>query len=183
MLLALNSVLAWIIDYKYVMLFPAAVIEGPIITILAGFLVAHGYLYSLVAYGILVAGDLTGDSCYYALGRWGLYRGATTEQLNKVKKHFANHSGKTLLVGKLTHGIGSIILMAAGAAGIPYRRFLWFNLLGTIPKTFVLLIVGFYFGQAYLRFNHYLNYLALSVVMLSAAGLLAYPLIIKRFTT
>lgn len=181
MLLAPNYVTAWIVDYKYVVLFPAAVIEGPIVTILAGFFVAHRYMSGLLAYGILVVGDLTGDSLYYALGRWGIYRGVKTEQLTTLKKHFAVHSGKTLLIGKLTHGIGAAILMAAGAARVPYSEFLWFNFLGTIPKTLVLLLVGFYFGQAYLQLNRYLNYTALGVVILSTLSLLAYLVMMKRF--
>ncbi len=55
--------------------------------------------------------------------------------------------------------------------------FLWFNLLGTLPKSLALLLVGFYFGRAYRSINAYLNAVALitlAVVILGGLGVLIY---------
>lgn len=113
---------------------------------------------------------------YYAIGRWGKeqflkrwgkYVGITPERLAALETHFTKHGGKTLSIGKLTHGIGSVFLAAAGAAEYPYGKFLWFNLLSTLPKSLALLIVGFYFGRAYESLDQYLDYTAWGVIMLS----------------
>jgi membrane protein DedA with SNARE-associated domain len=61
---SLTEVVQWLLYYKYFVLFPIMVVEGPIITIIAGFLVSLGHLNGLAAYAVLVAGDVTGDSIY-----------------------------------------------------------------------------------------------------------------------
>lgn len=178
--------------YRYLLLFPIVVVEGPIATILAGFLVSLGYLDFPLAYGLAVAADLLGDTLYYLVGRfgakrvvdrWGKYLGISWDQIEKLDRHFERHVGKTLLLGKLTHGAGGLILLAAGAAEVPYPAFLWFNLLGTLPKSLALLLVGFYFGHAYRSIRTYLNDIALitiGIVVLVGLGYFFYGLRSRR---
>jgi membrane protein DedA with SNARE-associated domain len=170
-----------LIQYKYLLLFPVLVFEGPIITVIAGFLVSLGDLDFLRTYTLAVTADLLGDSLYYAVGRlgahrvvgrWGKYLGVTWGQVEKVKRHFDRHVGTSLVLGKLTHGVGGLILLAAGVAEVPYGVFLWFNLLGTLPKSLLFLLVGYYFGHGYQKINAYLNAVALaSVAAVLLAGL------------
>ncbi len=168
--LPLARVLPWLIRYKYLLLFPILVVEGPIITVIAGFLVSVGDLNFLRTYALAVTADLIGDSLYYAVGRlgahrvidrWGKYLGVTWCQVEKVKRHFDRHVGMSLVLGKLTHGVGGLILLVAGVAEVPYGVFLWFNLVGTLPKSLLFLLVGFYFGHGYEKINTYLNDVAL----------------------
>ena len=44
------------------------VIEGPIITILSGFLISSGHLNAIAAFLMIIAGELTGDTIYYKIG-------------------------------------------------------------------------------------------------------------------
>jgi len=171
------------------MFFVAAVLEGPITTILAGFLLSQGYFDVVIVYAILALGDLVGDTLYYAIGRWGRqqfvnrwgkYIGITPQRLSLLEEHFKKHSGKTLLIGKISQGIGGGILVAAGAAQMPYGNFLLFNILGTMPKTLLLLVVGFFFGKAYVELNNYLNYTALGLIILSILTILFYTVIMKK---
>ena len=46
--------------YKYWLIFPIMVLEGPIITVISGFLVSLGTLNAFVAYPLLFFGDLLG---------------------------------------------------------------------------------------------------------------------------
>jgi membrane protein DedA with SNARE-associated domain len=149
--------------------------EGPIITIIAGFLVSLGQMNFYIAYILAVAGDLIGDTMYYCLGRWGgrkylarwiKYTGLTEERLTHLEGYFSRHAGKTLVATKFTQGIGFAVLTAAGLAKVPYRKFIFYNLLPTIPKSFTLLLVGFYYGKAYLKINEYLNYASFAVFSL-----------------
>jgi membrane protein DedA with SNARE-associated domain len=181
--LALPQMLPWLIQYRYLLLFPIVVVEGPIICVIAGLLVSLGYLDFPLTYGLAVTADLVGDTLYYLTGRyganrvmdrWGKYLGVPWDQIEKLKRHFQQHVGKTLLLGKLTQGAGGLILVAAGAAKVPSPIFLWFNLLGTLPKSLVLLLVGFYFGHAYRRINGYLNVLALITIGVVVFAGLAY---------
>lgn len=183
MFFSLSTVIQWLIHYRYFLFFPIVVVEGPIITIVAGFLASLGQMNFYMAYILAFTGDLVGDSMYYCLGRWGsnpyLARwikqlGLTKEKLAHLESYFVRHAGKTLILTKFTQGIGFAVLIAAGLARVPYRKFLWYNFLPTIPKSMILLLVGFYYGKAYLRINDYLNYVSFTIFSLVLFYILVY---------
>lgn len=188
MIFSLSQIIALLLQYKYLVLFPVAIVEGPIVTVLAGFLASQNYLNIFVSFGLIVVADLIGDSMFYAIGRWGgqtfiqrwgRYIGLHPERVAQVEAHFTKHSGKTLLVGKLSHFVGFAFLAAAGLARMPFSRFIWFNLLGTIPKSLLLILIGFYFGQSYAEFNKYLSYTTLIFIGISAFLIILYVVMIK----
>jgi membrane protein DedA with SNARE-associated domain len=165
------------------------VAEGPIVTILAGYLASQGYVNAFLAYLIVVTGDITGDLAWYAAGRWGRLGvgskwarriGITPERLRRVEEHFERHSGKTLVVGKLTQGLGALVLLGAGATRMRPLRFLVYNLAATLPKSLALLLFGYYFGKAYGRAGTVLDYAALATVAVAVVVAIAY-LIPRRF--
>lgn len=167
----------------YLVLFPLSVIEGPIVTIVAGFLASLGLVNIFLVYLVVISGDLTGDGLCYAVGRWGLkrfagrwgkYIGVTPARLLRMDDHFEKHSGKTLLLGKLTFGLGSLALVGAGAAKMKPGRFVLYNALGTLPKSLALLAVGYYFGKAYAQAGSVLNYLAIGMVSFAVLAVAAY---------
>jgi len=188
MFFSFAHIISWMLAYSYFILFPLAVIEGPIISILAGFLASMGSLNIFIAYGVVAIGDLVGDSMYYAIGywgrkkfieRWGRYIGITPKRTEQIENHFKKHSAKTLVAGKLSQGVGAIILVAAGISKMRFREFIWYNLLATLPKSLILLLIGYYFGRAYVEWNRYLSYT--TFVMIGATILLvAIYFIIKK---
>ena len=83
--------------------------------------------------------------------------------------HFEEKGGRTLLFGKLTHVAGLPILVAAGAARMPYPIFLGYNFLGTLPKTAVFAALGWCFGSAWQRIDGGIFYASiLATVVLTA---------------
>ncbi|MCL4354044.1 VTT domain-containing protein, partial [Patescibacteria group bacterium] len=136
MIFSLDQIIGWLLVYKYVILFPVMVIEGPIITIIAGFLSSLDFLNIFIVFPVIVVADLTGDFIYYSIGRWGRegfldkwghYFGINAEKVVKLENHFEKHTRKTLIFGKLSHAFGAPILVAAGIVKIPIGRFMWFN--------------------------------------------------------
>jgi len=166
------NVIEWLLSYRYAIIFPLMVVEGPITTLAAGFLSSLGYLKLIPVYLIVVAGDLGGDTIYYAIGRWGRrplekwgkYIKLTKERIQKLESLFEQHGGKTLIAGKLSHAVGSVVLITAGIAKIPYRKFIWFNLLATLPKSLVLVLIGYYFGNAYVKYRSYVDVLGALII-------------------
>ena len=182
-ILSVSHLLALLATYAYATIFPLSVVEGPIITILAGYLVSLGYVDPFLVYLTVVAGDITGDLAWYSAGRWGRHGietgwgrhiGVTPERMRRVEDHFRRHSGKTLLMGKLTQALGALVLLGAGAARVPPRRFLAFNLLATLPKSLALLVFGYYFGKASAQAGSALNYVALGTVMAAVVALMVW---------
>lgn len=165
MLPGLATILVLLQTYGYVFLFPIAALEGPIITIIAALLASQGYFNIYVVYFVVVVSDLTGDLLYYVLGRWGKsllrrwgkYIRVTEEQLTSLEGQFRTRGGKTLLFGKFTHSAGFIILLAAGAAAMPIWEFLWYNLLGTLPKSLIFTLIGYFIGRQYAVLNSYIE--------------------------
>lgn len=186
--MSFSQIIILLTTYKYFFLFPVTVVEGPIITVIAGFLSSLGQLNIFIVYGVVVVGDIVGDGLYYAVGyyggqrfinRWGRFIGITAERVVRVEEHFGNHTGKTLIIGKLSHAIGAVVLVAAGLAQVPFGKFIWYNFLPTLPKSLILLLVGFYFGKAYQQIDVYFNRATWIVFAIFILALVAY-LIIKK---
>jgi membrane protein DedA with SNARE-associated domain len=175
----------YISTYGYAAVFLLAVVEGPVVTVLAAFLATEGVLSLPAVYGIAVAGDLTGDLLLYALGRWlsgilprdeASWRGKIKQRMDKMKPYVQERAGRLLLFGKLTHSAGFIVLLAAGASRIRLDRFLLFNLLGSLPKSAVFVIIGVFFGRFYGSLNGDLRIAAavLFVVICASVAYLFY---------
>ncbi len=168
-----------LLSFRYFILFPLVVIEGPIITVIAGFFISLGQLDFYLTYLLVVAGDLAGDSLYYLLGRfgktgflsrWGRFIGLNQERITGIERHFNDHGGKTMFIGKLSHGIGAAFLVAAGLGRMPYPKFVWYNFLATAVKSLVLIAIGYYFGHALTRIKTLLDWVAVIII---GAGLIA----------
>jgi membrane-associated protein len=168
--ITLAQILTWLSHYGYFVIFPLAIIEGPIITIIAGFLCSLGQLDLRLAYLVVVAGDISGDCLYYALGRFAQDRspkrllrllGLTPERIELVRGYFARHPKKTFTIAKISHGIGAAPLFAAGLVRYPFAKFFLYNLLLTFVKSIILILIGFYFGQTYVHIKTYLDYAAI----------------------
>ena len=191
MIFSLDQIIGWLLVYKYFILFPVMVVEGPIITIIAGFLSSLELLNPFLVYAVVVAADLAGDFIYYAIGRWGResfinkwgkYIGLSASKIIRLESHFEKHTRKTLIFGKISHAFGAPILVAAGVAKIPFWEFIWFNFLATLPKSLIFILIGYYFGQAYVRLDKYLDYLTIGAIVLAIIILISYYLY-NRFRT
>jgi membrane-associated protein len=167
-----NQIFGLLYTYSYLVLFPLVVIEGPVVTIIAGFLVSLGFMDFIPTYLTVISGDLTGDFLYYSAGRWWLnktYKGIlkffriNMEVVHKLERSIKKNKGPFLFFGKLSHAVGGLILFAAGSAGIPIKEFMWFNFLATLPKSLILLAVGYYFGSTVSNFRKYLDFTVLGL--------------------
>jgi membrane protein DedA with SNARE-associated domain len=163
--ISLQQTVALLMLYKYALLFPLSIIEGPIVTVIGGFLASLHAMNLLVVYCIVLAGDFVGDTSVYVFGRWGgnIFKkhgfriGVTHERLEVAKVYFANHHNKALIASKLFHGIGVSGLVAAGILKIPYMRFARTCLLISILQSAAFLIIGIFFGRAYEQISLYVN--------------------------
>ena len=167
-----NQIFGLLYTYSYLVLFPLVVIEGPVVTIITGFLVSLGFMDFIPAYFTIMAGDITGDVLYYSAGRWWLNKaykgvlkffGINLKVVAKLEIAIKKNKGPFLFFGKLSHAIGGLILFAAGSAEIPLKEFVWFNFLATIPKSLILLAVGYYFGSTVSNFRKYLDFTVLGL--------------------
>jgi membrane protein DedA with SNARE-associated domain len=178
MFISLDNLLPALIANGYWLIFLLAVVEGPIISIVAGFMASLGYIDFSVAYLVLIVGDLIGDSLYYALGKYGRktlinkighYIGLNEDRVDKMEEYIVNNFKKTFIFGKFTHGLGSVTWVATGMIGVPYPKFLYTNAITTAVKSLILITVGYFFGWGYASFDHYFKYTSLVFLALFIA--------------
>lgn len=174
-MVGLEAAVALISKYGLVVVAPIAVLEGPIVTVIAAWLASQHILDLWSVMVLVVMADLVGDLGYYALGRWGLHRisqrwrdrlGLRRERLLRLSEHFRDYSTRTLLFGKFTQALGGPILVAAGLAHMRVWPFLWINLAATIPKSLVFVALGYWLGSAYEQIDDWFG--RISLVLLGA---------------
>jgi membrane protein DedA with SNARE-associated domain len=183
MIFELSQIVAWLLKYRYFVLFPITLFEGPIITVIAGYFSSLNFFNFYVAYGVVVLGDTIGDLLYYAAGRWGRWRflgkwgkliDVEENRVAKMEKYFGRHAGKTLFFGKFGYGVVGTMLFASGMANVSLSRFLIFTFPATLIKSMLLLLVGFYFGYAYKQIALYLDYTSYIMIGIAVLLLLIY---------
>src|ERR1700722_12555842 len=74
-----------IIEYRYWILIPLAIIEGPIVAFVAGTLASLGYFNIYILTVIIFARDLGLDAVWYALGYWGSKTRVARRMLRRMK--------------------------------------------------------------------------------------------------
>ena len=183
--LRMEYIIYLLTQYRYYILFPLAIVEGPMITVIAGFFCANRFLNPLIVFPIIILGDITGDSFYYMLGRWGSDKlpkkigrrfGLNSERLDRVRVFFDSNPRKTIFFSKIVLGIGVAGLFLAGNTKVPYKKFLRICLVTSILQCAVYLCIGFLFGHAYIQINHYLNYFASISIVVACALVLFFAI-------
>ena len=185
---AINQIFTLLYSYSYLILFPLVVIEGPVVTIIAGFLASLGFMDPFIAYAVIVAGDLGGDILYYIAGRWWLrsafnkviaFFNISMKRVQRTEDALKRNKGTVLFFGKLSHVIGVFILFIAGHAEVPFADFVRFNFLATLPKSLILLAVGYYFGSTVNNFRRALDFTVLGLFVFTVILLVLYFLIMS----
>ena len=151
--------------FKYVALVPVALVEGPIISMASGLLVRGGVLNPFLAWLALACGEIIGDVIWYVVGykwgdrftrRFGRWFGLTPEHIEGAKALFARYQTPILFFTKISTGLGFAIpiLFVAGLSRMPFRWFMILCVCGQFIWTALLLAVGYFLGDLYVRIDH-----------------------------
>lgn len=151
---------------------PLALIEGPIITVVAAWLAQQSLLDVKAVFLTVMAADLVGDALLYLLGRLG---GRRVMRLLRVGEHrvealaerLRRNAAGVIVAGKLTHAAGAAVLFAAGAARVPFWWFMLCNFAAAVPKTLVFIMLGWWFGEAYAEMGGWIILLSLGLLALA----------------
>ncbi len=176
---------AFLIAHGSALILPLAVIEGPFVSIAAGFLSARGYLSWVLAFFLLASGDVLGDVMYYWVGRTGqspLTRGLRWLGVRAtvppgMQARLKGKSVQMLLIGKWTQSPGLMVLIGSGMLRMPLQRFILVNALATLPKTAVLMAVGAFAGEHIAALEYHAT---LTAIGLAVVGVAAILLVLRR---
>jgi membrane protein DedA with SNARE-associated domain len=123
---------------------------GEFTIILGGVLAGEGTLSIQLLIGIVWVSIVIGDSIGFLIGhRFGrnllIKHGPkvrlSEERLQQVEAYFQQHGGKTIFFGRWVGFVRPLMPFTAGSSGLPYRRFLPYDVLsaGLFGSTFTLL--------------------------------------------
>lgn len=145
------------VGWQYLLIFLGVAIEGPAVTLAAAALAGTGVLDPYCVFLSAASGNVTGDLCWYLLGRMGkietLMRwfpslARLRPQIERLKQEVARRALRMLFVAKLALGVASIpTLIAAGIARVPWLRVLGIQLLGEVIWSGTLVLFGVFLGQ------------------------------------
>ena len=92
----LPEVTAFLAAHGSMLILPVAIVEGPVVAVIAGALSAAGILDWPWALLMLVLGDLIGDCIYYAIGRYGGMHHRSPDGFAEVPKDASNSTASKI---------------------------------------------------------------------------------------
>ena len=159
-------------------------LPGDSILFIAGTVVAVANLNVHVLVVVLIVAAVLGDSVNYAVGHYigpkAFHRPDSRwfkqEYLRRTQSFYDRYGGVTIIIGRFVPVIRTFAPFLAGVAGMSYRRFLSYNVVGAVAWIASLVYAGYLFGNIpWVRDN-----LALIVVAFVAVSLIPAALTFVR---
>ena len=165
--MTIASLTALLLAYRYWILFPIAVFEGPFVALIVGSLCAFGYFNPFISYLILILGDFIPDTGLYLLGRYGKRAaliekyghkiGITPDRFAHIQELWKTHPRKTMFMSKLALGLASAFLVSAGLSGLSPRLYYSIAIPVTLFQYAALLFIGYHFTNSLTAISDYLG--------------------------
>lgn len=167
--------------------FPSEVILIP-----AGYLVSQGEMSFILVLALGVLGSLAGAyvnyflalllgrrAADYLVGRYGKLFLISKKSLEKSDRFFENHGEITTFIGRLIPGIRQLISLPAGFSRMNLAKFTGFTALGAGIWSFILIYLGYLFGENQEMIKQNLQLFTLIALGFVVAAVILY-IILKR---
>lgn len=131
-------------------------IPGELVFSILGFLISQGRFNFIPALILTVLGNLVGDSFIYLASlksgrklveKFGRYFFVSNHELEHVERLFEKHGGKLIFWGRFVPAVVTFISIPAGLAKMNFKKFFIYTILGSLPRNFILIFLGFNLGE------------------------------------
>jgi membrane protein DedA with SNARE-associated domain len=193
--LSLAAITAWLASWGYLGLFACTFMGNlglpvPEETVLlaAGFLAGRDILELKTVYFIGIASAVIGDCLGYTAGRTGGQRffewlgrhfAFVRGRYTQIHEFFDSHGSKAVFMARFIAGARFMAGPMAGAAGMPFWRFLGWNIFGALIWCPLIITIGYLVGDEFAwvagvvhRAGHWM---ALAALLIIAALWLFWP--------
>src|SRR4030042_5687474 len=134
-------------------------VEGGDGTLLAsGFLIRLGYLNFWIVLPLTIASIFLRDVILYEIGKqygekfiekFGKFFCITPQRFRAIKNRLKNSKGKTIFASKFVYGLNHITILAVGASGIGFKKFLRLCFITIIIWEITMIGLGFFLGHSF----------------------------------
>lgn len=158
-------------------------LPGDSLLVTAGLFAAKGDLNIVVLNVLLMACAIAGDATGYYIGKKlgpALFR--KEDSLLFKKKHliathefYERHGGKTIIIARFVPIVRTFAPVVAGMAGMSYRRFALFNVVGGIGWVFSMTMLGYLLVTMFPATEQHIEKVIIIVIFLSLLpGIIEY---------
>jgi membrane protein DedA with SNARE-associated domain/rhodanese-related sulfurtransferase len=195
----MHSVFGLLEHHTYMLLFVWVLLEQgglPIpsvpVMLAAGTMSAAHHLHLAYALPLIMLASLISDSAWYFLGQ--RFGGKVLDLLcrfsleaatcvSRTEGTVTKRGAFTLLFAKFVPGLSTMAPPIVGQAGIPYSKFLIYDMAGTLIWAATWLFAGRFFGDIAKRSNEFfsmLGHFGVGLVILMVAAVLIYRVVKRR---
>ncbi|VVB79872.1 SNARE associated Golgi protein [uncultured archaeon] len=176
--------------HGYLFIFLLMLIEGPIITAAAAFAASLGFFNVWVILLLSIFGNLIPDTLFFFLGRSGRTKpieyfvrkfGLSKKKIKELEKGLREHAGKTITFVKLVPPLPIPGLILTGFAKVPFKKFLYIDVIVNVIYSVFFVIAGFYLGFAASQIFSYFKIGQYAILLLIPLAILVY-LVYKKLS-
>lgn len=152
-----------------------AFLPGDSLLVVAGTYAAKGDLNLLYLNALLIPMAILGDAVSYFIGSKSgpaLFKRPQSrffkpDHLKAAHAFYEKHGGKAIIVARFMPIVRTFVPVVAGIAGMPYRRFALFNVVGGASWVASMTLVGYFIGQIVPDIGKHIEKVIIVVVFVS----------------
>lgn len=146
----------------------------------AGLFSASGYLPIWPMVWTLTLAAIFGDATGYFIGKklgTSLYKQDDSiffkrKHIEYTRDFYEKHGGKTIILARFIPIVRTFAPTIAGVAGMTYRSFVFYNILGAFIWIWSLLFAGYFLGTTFPQINDHIHAVVVLIVLLSVLPIL-----------
>lgn len=152
------------------------ILPGDSLLVTAGLLASRDYFNIVFLIIAAFLGATLGDSFGYAFGKKigpTIFKREDSfffhkDQLVRAERFYERFGGMTIVYARFLPVIRTFAPILAGVGKMPYKKFLVFNIFGGLIWAVGLPLIGFFLGKAIPNLDHYIAYIILTIITITA---------------
>jgi membrane-associated protein len=150
-------------------------LPGDSLLVTAGLAAATGALDIGTLNVLLIIAAVLGDAVGYAFGRRSGKRILTKppsrffkrSHLEKSREFYNRHGARTVVLARFIPVIRTFAPVVAGMSGMPYRKFVLYNVIGGVLWITSLTLIGYWLGQTIPNITRYFHLVIGAIIVMS----------------
>jgi membrane-associated protein len=94
------------------------------------------------------------------------------EYINRTEEFIKKHGGKSILIARFIVVVRTVIPLVAGIGKMDRRRFLLFNIIGSVLWTTIIILAAYWLGNQIPNLDKYLILLVIAAMVITTGGAL-----------